>query len=173
MRFILTAFCILLLSGCKKETPVLFEMPFQNLDFVMPAGQNSLETYYVNFPAVPTNMAALLDNFNVEQNDVSGVIPGEGRLFPIFGSGDFEDLFREFVVQICPTGSTENKCGFEGFYWDLVGQKVGLELNLIPNPLDLSDLLTEEAVYIQVWYRLLRTSNETIDCRLALNFLVQ
>ncbi|MCB0705280.1 MAG: hypothetical protein KDC34_08225 [Saprospiraceae bacterium] len=173
MKFIVLFFPLLFIAGCKKETPLLFEMPFQNLDFTMPAGQNALETYYVNFPAVPTNITALLDNFKIEANEVSGIVPGNGRLFPIFGAGDFDDLFREFVVQICPTGSTDNKCGFEGFYWDLVGQKIGLELNLIPNPLDLSDLLMEDKVHIQVWYRLLRASNETIDTRLALSFLVQ
>lgn len=173
MRLLGIFFVLVLFSSCKKETPVLFTMPLQNLDFVMPAGQNAIETYYFNFPAVPTNIHVLLDNFGYAMSDVSGIVPGEGRLTPIFSDGNYEDLFREFVVQICTTGSTGNKCGVEGFYWDLVGQKVSFNLDVIPNPIDVSDFLTEETVHIQVWYRLLRTSNETIESRLSLDFLVQ
>lgn len=173
MRFFILSGLILLFSSCEKETPLLFEMPMQNLDFVMPAGQNAVETYYVDFPQVPTNIDALLASFGIEESEVSGIVPGDGRLFSIFGDGDYNDLFREFVVQICPAGSSTTKCGFEGFYWDLVGQNVDFDLNLIPNPIDLSDLLLEDKVHIQVWYRLLKTSNETIESRLSLEFLVQ
>jgi hypothetical protein len=174
MRFILLFSGLLFLAtSCEKETEVLFELPLQNLDFVIPAGQNTLETYYVNFPQVPTNYDALLSNLGYEDADIMGIIPGAGRLSAIFGDGDFDDLFREFVVQICPSGSTTNKCGVEGFYWDLVGQNVGIFMDLIPNPIDVSDDLSEETVTIQIWYRLLRTTDLAIESRVSLDFLVQ
>lgn len=174
MRLILLFSGLLFLTtNCQKETEVLFEMPLQNLDFVIPAGQNALETYYITFPQVPTNFDVLSANFGYEASDIMGIIPGSGRLTAIFGDGDYDDLFREFVVQICPAGSTENKCGVEGFYWNLIGQNVGFFIDLIPNPLDVSDDLTEEFVTIQVWYRLLQATDLAIESRVSMDFLVQ
>ena len=162
-----------LFSSCEKEAELLFELPLQNLAFVIPAGQTAVETYYFNFPEVPTNAANLLANFGYEESDVSGIIPGSARLSSIFGDGNYNDLFRELVVQICPVGNSGDKCGVEGFYWNLIGQNVGADIDLIPNPLDVSDDLLAEKVHIQVWYRLLRSSDQTIESRLALRFLVQ
>jgi hypothetical protein len=174
MRLTAVLLFFLLFSACSKEDQrVLFEIPFRNLDFTIPAGINPFEAQYFTLSNVQTNAKDLISGFGYSEEQVTSIVPVSARIFAPFDNVDFDFVF-EVSVRICDAGDTSPNCGSEIFWRQPVPENIGNFIDLIPNELDVMERLMKENVSIQIKLAQLRdTSPQFINARLEMDFEVR
>lgn len=159
--------------ACNKDNDtILLAIPFQNLDFTIQAGLNPLETWYFNFDNVPTNALALFAANGIDTAGVNSITPNTGRLTSIFNDANYEILY-EIAVYLCEAGDQDPKCGKEIFYRFPLPNNPGSFVDVIPNPVEVRDLILQEKVNVQLMLRFLSTPPNFMESRLALEFAVK
>ena len=163
---------ILPFLSCEKEKNLLFNLPFPNLNFTIPAGVNALEAQYFNIDSVPTNLINVAMAQNFDPNQITAVRPASARLQSLFGNVDFDFVF-EMTIQLCEVGDKSPNCGREIFWRQPVPQNVGDFVDLIPNENNVLEMLEKDMVNIQIKLAQLRATSPTfIEAQLNLDFSV-
>lgn len=147
-------------------------MVLPNLNISIPAGLNTLETWYVNLDEVPTGIATQLAANGMESSQVKSIVPAQARLVSIFGDQDYNFVF-EVVIYLCNAGATSDECGSEVFYRVPVPENTGLIVDVIPNEFDVKSYLLQEEVNIQLAFRFRQPPPQFVDTRVELTFGVR
>jgi hypothetical protein len=166
-------FLVAMSLGCRKDNDIiLFEIPFPNLDFTIQAGLNPLDTWYFNMDNVPTNALNLFDANGVDTSAYSSLIPNTARLVSVFNDVEY-DFVYEIAVYLCEAGNQSPKCGKEIFYRFPMPNNPGSIVDIIPNPLEVGDLLLSERVNVQVMLRFISPPPQFVESRLNIDFVVK
>ena len=93
--------CLLLLQGCPRSDlgETLFEITFPPVEFVIPAGQPSFQTFVVAQPRVVTDFLATLDARSFTPEDVDAVGGRRARIVSL-GGEDFREIER-IELRVC------------------------------------------------------------------------
>jgi len=171
-RYVLVFLAVLGLSCNKDDDEILFIIPFPNLDFEIQAGMNPLDTWYFNIDQVPTNGLALLEANNIDTASIKSLVPNTAGLTSVFGDADF-DFVYEIAVYLCEEGNHQAKCGKEIFYRYPLPNKPGNYVDLIPNLVEVKDLILREKVNVQIMLRFETSPQQLTESRLELDFAVK
>jgi len=171
-RIILVFLALTSLSCRKDDLGILFRIPFQPVDFTIQAGLNTLDTWYFNIDNVPTNSLALFQANGIDTASVRSLVPQRARLRSVFDDVNYNFLF-EIAVYLCEAGVQTPKCGKEVFYRFPLPNNPGIFVDLVPNPLEVKDLILRDKVNVQVMLRLLSPPPQFIEARLELEFAVK
>ncbi|MDP4711071.1 MAG: hypothetical protein NWR67_09280 [Saprospiraceae bacterium] len=165
------AVLMLVLSTCAKDSrEKLFELRFNNLQFTIPAGLNTFQSYYFPFSPLATNIQPQLDAFNLTAADIGGIYPAYARITALDNNIDL-NFIDEVSIRIC--GINEANCRLEVFYLEPVPFNAGRELRLQPGLADGQSILLDENFKIEVVLRRLRNiSPLSIDCSFEFGFEV-
>ena len=172
VRYLLVIMAGLALSCNKDDKDILFLIPFQNLDFTIQAGLNPLDTWYFNIDHVPTNALSLFAANNIDTASIRSLVPNTARLTSVFGDANYEFVY-EIAVYLCKEGNEEAKCGKEIFYRYPLPNKPGGFVDLIPNPVEVKDLILDDKVNVQVMLRLISPPPQFVESRLEIDFAVK
>ncbi|MCF8238748.1 MAG: hypothetical protein K9I85_11365 [Saprospiraceae bacterium] len=166
------AFTLLLLSflifggnsGCNKdETPTLFDMVYV-LNVDMPAALNTIQTHFVEFNKVPTNIESILVDHGLTEADVARIEPYDGQLEVILAPVDLA-YFQEIFVEIMD-GQSRLEC----FYTPSVPLNTGTRVVLVGTLADFKPLLTQSAMNLRMGFRLRNPSPSSLSFTLRLTF---
>ena len=162
---------IFLISACTKDNrEKLFEMQFNNLQFTIPAGLNTFQSYYFPFSPISTNIKNQFSAYNVTAGEVGGILPSWARITALDNNVDL-NFIDEVSIRIC--GVNEGNCRLEMFYIQPVPFNNGRELRLQPSLADGKSILLDDQFKVEVvLLRLRNISPLTIDCRFEFGFEV-
>ncbi len=152
----------------KDELRVLFEMPYQNLLFEIPAGLSHFEAHYFVLRDLQSNADFFLDNNGKTAEQITAVNPHSAQLWAVDGNIDFE-FVDEVSVRIY-LEDEPNKWK-EIFYRDQIPLNIGSKIDLIPTSVNVKDFVLEENFSIEVVFARMRTQSPSfIETRLDFVF---
>lgn len=165
------AIFLLLMAACTKDNlNKLFEIQFNNLQFTIPAGLNTFQSYYFPISPLATNIKNQLAAYNLTSGDVAGIYPSYARITALDNNIEL-DFIDEVSIRIC--GVSESSCRLEVFYLQPVPFNAGRELRLQPSLANGMSVLLDDRFKVEVVLRRLRgISPLTIDCRFEFGFEV-
>jgi hypothetical protein len=169
------AWILLAMAGlsCNRDNnSFLFEIPFPNLDFTIPAGLNPLDTWYFNIDNVPTNALALFSANGIDTASVRSLVPNTARMLSLFNNVDY-DFVYEIAVHLCEQGDQTPRCGKEIFYRFPLPNNPGPFVDLVPNPVEVGSLILKDKVNVQVVLRFISPPPQFVETRLDLGFVVK
>lgn len=151
-----------------------FRMEYPNRVFEIPAGLNPFESHYFIQSDIATNKDFFFDNFTDE--DITEISPFFARLTSLEGISINYGFLEEVSVRICTEevynqSEVIEKCTREIFYREDIPLNSRNELDLIPNGLNVKELLTRDNFGVVVVLRRLRDFPPTsINTRLEMSF---
>jgi hypothetical protein len=159
---------MLLISACKRDIngDRLFEVPYPIVDFIVPAGVPSFQTFVVAQNSVPTGVveAMRLASVTADEVDVYGGL--RARVVSLTGE-DFGEIER-IELRACPVG-TSGGCDQATIMFsqsDLFRRRQQ-SVDLSPQLLNFKDLfLGNDNVRIELVFRPGSTTSRTIEARL-------
>ena len=102
IRLLLISLAALFLTACPNDTrESLFEITYEPINFVFPAGLPSFQTFVVSTPVLESRFDAALADNNVNRDQVDEIGGLFARLTALSGE-DFRQL-RRVDIRICPT----------------------------------------------------------------------
>lgn len=147
---------------------VAFEMEYPNLTFEIPAGLNTVESHFFVVNDIPTNKDFFFGN--VAEADIQTIVPAFARISSLDGNQVDYDFLFEISVRICASGTSIN-CTREIFWRDQIPVNIGSSVNLIPNDIDVKEILTGETFTIEVvLLRMVSPPPSFINTRVELGF---
>ncbi len=172
-KILLFLFIFSILGGCKEnEESKLFTIPVRNIRFEVPAGLNPIKSHYFVIDDVPTFFDDLLATNKVSMDEIASIIPVSARLVQPFSDIDY-DFIYEISIRLCDDPEDED-CGHEIFWRKPVPEDIGAQLDVVPNEINMKNILSKEKIKIQVVLLQLRaTTTEFFDNQLELNFEVR
>lgn len=171
-KIFLLLLCAALATGCRKDAkPPIFEMSYLNQEIEIPAGLNVFESHHFFIHDIPTAATNYLRLNNLEKEDIESILPKSCRFINIASSAGYDFLY-EVSVRIFSKEKPELK--YEIFYDDLISERTGTVLNLIPNDNSVKDLLLNNSYSLEIILKQLRdTPREFIRTRIELTFEVR
>jgi len=158
------SFCILF--SCSSDDNRIFEID-NELDFIIPGGLNLIETHFFPVNNVPTLWNAYLNNNGFSEDQLGDILPVRASIESRFG----QDLnFIDRVSVWMYDTSFEN--GREIFYMDPVDLGSKTEIELFSNIAELSELITQGNVLIELRLTLRNITATSTDLRLRTNYAV-
>lgn len=174
MKKILSLFLILsIISGCKNdEESILFTLPIRNINFEIPAGINPIKSHYFVINDVPTFFDDLMKSNHVNIEDVASIIPVSAKLIQPFTDVDY-DFAYEVAIKLCDNQDDED-CNHEIFWRKPVPEDIGSQLDIVPNEINMKEILSKDKIKIQIVFLQMRTTTtEFFNNQLELNFEVR
>lgn len=174
MKFIhfLAIFFLFACNG--DELDFAFQMEYPNQVFEIPAGLNPFESHFFLQSDIATNKDFFFNNFTNE--DITEISPVFARITALEGIDINYGFLEEVSVRICSEtvysqADVVAKCTREIFYRDEIPLNSRNELELIPNGLNVKDLLTRDNFGVVVVLRRLRDFPPTsVNTRLEMGF---
>ncbi len=168
MRIFLYVLITLLLTSCGSDNKVLFDMEMTH-DFVLLAGLNTTETHYFIRENVNTFFSSHLNGSSASIDDIKTIVANRAQLKDKFG-----DIYFDFIQSISihafhPLDPSNKK---ELFYMDFVPFDEDETLNMFSSIADLTDLLTNDLVNLEIKIKLRTITPTSIDTRLTMSFSV-
>ena len=154
----------LILSNCKKEDPILFEMVYAE-DFVIQAGLNPFDTHYFNIENIP--VGTYLSARNLTAGDLNSIEPKASNLVNVFAGSASYDFIRDISVRIYTDDENNYK---EIFYYDNVPENTGDNLGIIPSLEDAKSYLNGETFNIAVRLNFRQSPLQNIETQLRFSF---
>lgn len=159
-------FLIILLTpfGCNKdETPALFDMVYV-MNFDLPAALNTVQTHFVEFDKVPTNIEAYLADHGLTKADIGRIEPYDALLEVVLAPESLS-YFQEIFVELLD-GNTRLEC----FYTPNVPFNTGNQVVLVGTLADFKPWLTQSAMNLRMGFRLREPSPTSLNFILRLTF---
>ncbi len=161
LKIIIVSF--LLNSSCSGDRAPLFRMNLE-ADLIIPAGLNSLDTYYFTIPLVPTNFRTY---WGGNPSDVQSILPANAQMFSRFSNIDWNIVREVYIFAVSPRNPDNRK---EIFYQNLIERNRSSELRLFNSLPDVRDLLVQDFVNLEVRINFRVITPFEIDTRLIMNF---
>lgn len=176
MKFIHFLSIFLLFACSADDLSLAFRMEYPNQLFTIPAGINPFESHFFVLKDIPTSKDFFFGNFQQEEiteiSALSAILRSREGISINFG------FIQEISVRICSDTplteqEVEEKCPRvrEIFYRDNIPPNIRDQVELIPNGLNLKELLTKDEFSVVVVLRRLREFPPTsINTRFDMSF---
>lgn len=150
--------------GCNKdETPALFDMVYV-MNFELPAALNTIQTHFVEFDKVPTNIEAYLADHGLTAADIGRIEPYDAQLEVVLAPESLA-YFQEIFVELLD-GNTRLEC----FYTPNVPFNTGTQVIMVGTLADFKPWLTQSAMNLRMGFRLREPSPTSLNFILRLTF---
>lgn len=155
-------------SGCLKGVDELYAMQL-SVDFDVPAGLNTFETYFFPIENVTTRYEAFRDANNYQDDDIGQIIAGNAVL-----TTQFEDVDLEFVqgIEVRLINHLDPSKSSEAFYLEFEDFGTRTQIQLIPSLPNLESYIKNGKMDVQVQLDLRGFSPIHMKMRLFMEFLV-
>ena len=164
LLFILFPACLIL--SCSGTDDRVFEID-NEIDFIIPGGLNLIETHFFPVNNVPTFWQSYLDNNGFSEEQLGDILPVRASVTSRFG----EDL--NFINRISIwMYDTSFDQGREIFYMDPVDFGAKTEIELFSNIAELSSLMKQSNVLLELRVTLRNVVATSTEIRLSMNFAV-
>ncbi|NJB87369.1 hypothetical protein GGR26_003149 [Lewinella marina] len=165
---LLALLSIVLLSGCPRSSlgERLFDINYPVINFTIPAGQPSFQTFVVAQPRLETRFQEQLDASGFTADDVDLVGGIRARVTSLSGE-DFREIER-MELRVCPV-SSPNGCTFIDlmFSIDDLGGRRQQTVNLNPGEKNFRNVFLEnEEVRMELVITPFDVTTQNIDARL-------
>lgn len=155
---------IILLTTCKNDDAVLFEMAYQ-AEFTIPAGINPFERHYFYIRDIP--VGTYLSANGVTADELKAINPGVARLSTIFSGGGQYDFIREVSIRIY----TDDEDNWKEVFWrNQVPLNQGEDLDVFGTLIDARPYFENQRFNIIVVMDLQGAPQQTTETRLTFNF---
>lgn len=154
---------ILSLNCNDSRERVLFDLVYV-LPFSLPAGLNTVQTHFVEFPKVPTRYESLLAEHGLEDSQIGRIEPYSGIL-DIVLLPEKLSFCREVFVEFLD-GTNRLEC----FYTPSVPLDTGNRLTLVGTIADFKGLLRESAMNLRIGFRLREPTPSALNYSIRLTF---
>lgn len=160
----LSVFVSLLGSGCSKDLPAnVFEIPFDNIRFTIPAGLSPFDAHFFIIREIRLNKSFFYDQGQVQDPDKVRLIPGSARMYQLSSNVDYECIERISVQVFTPSHPNAN---LELFFRDPVPFNNGPGLNLIPTLTEIQDITPNDEINLRIRIQLRYPTPEFIETEL-------
>ncbi|MEM7575135.1 MAG: hypothetical protein AAF433_19675 [Bacteroidota bacterium] len=166
LRLLLILAAAVMLTGCPSDNrESLFEITYEPLNFVFPAGLPSFQTFVVSRAVVESRFDAALTDNNVNRDQVDEIGGLFARLTALSGE-DFSQL-RRVDLRICPTNQTTGCTEFDVLFSadDLFGRRQQT-IRMNPSLRNFTELVESGQFRFELVISPGETTNSNIDCRL-------
>jgi hypothetical protein len=153
---------MLLASGCTKNLPNnVFEIPFDNVRFTIPAGLSPFDAHFFIIRDIKLNKSFFYQQGRVSDPSKVRILPMSARILQFTSNVDFECIERISVQAFSPSHPTIN---LELFFRDPVPFRNGSTLNLIPTVSDLQPYTDDDEISLRIRIQLRYPTPEFIEC---------
>ena len=172
-KIIFLLLTILIIGGCRdNEEHILFTIPIRHINFEIPAGINPIKSHYFVINDVSTFFDDLMEANHVNIEDVASIIPVSAKLVQPLSDIDY-DFIYEISVRLCDHPEDDD-CNHEIFWRKPVPEDIGSQLDIVPNEINMKDIISKKKVKLQVvLVQLRKTTTEFFDNQMELNFEVR
>jgi len=143
-------------------------MEYPNNDFAIQAGLNTFDAHYFQINRIVSNADSLFSFYNVDPTNIQQIQPRSARLTSIFASTDYS-FIRDIEIRIFEDDPDNYQVLF---FRDNVPLNTGQTLDLVPNGVDIQELVKKEKFGIVIRMVLRDLSPEFIESRLDFSFNV-
>ncbi len=169
LLFLLSALLFLTFCNKSNDGPTL-DLLLQPIEFTIPAGTNSFQTYHFYVKNVATNYFAALAAAGIDPEKVTGVQAASGIVEADFGDAEYKYLQEVSIKTYHEAAPTVD---LEAFYQDIISVNAGNRLILNPSLADLSDFMKTDKVSFDIAVRPRGTTPESIPSRLIMAFKIK
>ncbi len=153
-------------SSCVTEGgEVLFDVDIE-ADFDIAPALNTFETFYFPINRVPTNISAFVGT--TQRDAIGRILPARADVTAVFTDIDWS-IVQEVSVWMISTQDPDRRA--EIFYQDQISLNNQNELRLFSSNSEVSDMIFEEAVNLEVRFRFRNITPGEIRSRLQMKFL--
>ncbi len=164
IKYIAVAVYLTFGTSCSQDVPdAVFEMPFENLRFTIPAGISQFDAHFFIIRDIRLNMDFFLDQGGVSDPSRVRIIPATARLTQFQSAVDLEFIERISVQMFTPTNSNLN---LEIFFRDPIPFRNGPGLNLVPNIIELQDYTEDDEINLRIRMQLRYPPPEFVEVNL-------
>lgn len=170
MRIFFFLFVLMLLgAGCRKDgRERLFEMPYPNFDFEVPAGFSPTRTLVFLFDNVNTNFDFFAQQNSADTSAIYAISPYAARITSLDNQSYY---FTEQVsVRICPDDGQECSFADEVFYVDNLQGRADNDIQLLPSLRNVKPLLSGKRFRMEVVFFLNDFTPYSVSSRLDMSF---
>ncbi len=154
-----------MIGSCTNQPINLFQINVE-ADFIIPAGLNSIDTYYFTIPRVPTRIRSY---WSGDVADFGAILPANAFLTSRFNNIDWSLVREVYIFAVSPSNPENRK---EIFYQNIFEPNRQRELRLFNSLPDVKDILSEEYFNIEVRINFRGITPVEIDTRMQMNFNV-
>ena len=167
MRYFLflAFFSCLSLQSCVNDGEVLFDIDIE-ADFDIAPGLNTFETFYFPINRVPTNIGAFVGS--TDRATIAKILPSRADIRAVFAEFDWS-IIQEVTIWATSVRDSERRA--EIFYQDQISLNGQNELRLFSSNSEVSDILLNDAVHLEVAFRFRRVTPAQIRSRLRMKFI--
>lgn len=169
---------VFLLVSCREEENSLFQVRNQ-VEFLLPAALNTIDTHFfrpANLVNGSTNNVTNFDLFNTDpefKSDPSLITIQANRAVLRSRFGENLGFINSVSVWLYPADSPiDSNEGKEVFFMDFVNQNNINEIPLLPALSNVSDIITDELMVVEVRIQPRQLSNFNIDVELEMDYSV-
>ena len=160
---------ILMTLSCREDSgEFIFEMPFQNLEFELPAGLSTFSAYVQEFE-LDSNIDFFLASNSTDTTSIKAFNPAFARIQALDNGVDFEYI-REISIRICPIGDDPCTLVDEVFFIDSFTPLFGDRIDLLPSLRNARRDLIQDKFKMEIVFQLNFISPYSVLNRLDLRF---
>lgn len=170
MRVFLVLFAfVAIMSGCRLDgRERIFEMPYPNFNFEVPAGFAPTRTLVFLFDNINTNMDFFLQQNNTDTSVIYAINPYSARITSLDNQSYY--FVEQVSVRICADDGQECSFSDEVFYVDRLQGRAGTSINLLPSLRNVKPLLSGKRFRMEVVFFLNDFTPYTVSSRLDMTF---
>lgn len=170
--FFILVIIVVVSTGCRKERANrLFLMPFQAVDFTIPAGFPSNQALVFEYDVLPTHIEELLSANGVEEEQIGGIFPYTASLESLDG-GEYYYI-QNMEIRICSPIESQCEPSFDAVFsaTDLNGS-ANRDIVLFPGLQNKKEILLEDHIKMEViiFIGFGQITPYTVDSRLKMVF---
>ena len=142
-------FFIITLFSCREDSgEFIFDMPFQDVEFEIPAGLSTFSSHVYELE-METNIDFFLASNSTDTASILAFNPTFARITALDNGVDFEYI-REVSIRICPVGNEPCTSIDEVFFIDSFNPLSGGRIDLLPSLRNAKRDLIEERFKLEV-----------------------
>lgn len=157
----------LLISNCKQEEPILFEMVYAET-FTIPAGLNPIDAHYFRIKDIP--IGTYLSSRGLSADEMNSINPKEGNFINILAGSANYNFIREVSIRIY----TDDENDWKELFWHfLVPEETGDNLALPASLEDVKEYLNGSTFNLEIKLNLRGTPLQNIETQLRFSLGVK
>lgn len=163
--FLLTAM-VLFTSSCKKDSDPLFTMDTE-ARFTIPAGLNTVETFFFQIRDVPTFFDVFSSTVNLDSVEITQLIGRDCNMKPVSEAIDLDFIHSMNIFILNPSDSTDR---YEIFFMDVIEFGSKNNIRLFNSVVDVQEFMRRERVDLQVEVTFRQVTFRTVEYELDMSF---
>jgi len=153
-----------LFLGCSKSLPSnVFEIPFDDIRFTIPAGLSPFDAHFFIVRELKVNKSFFFQQGQVSNPDRVRLLPASARMIQLVSNVDLECIERISIQLFTPSHPNIN---LEMFFRDPVPFRNGPGLNMVPTLTEIQEYLSDDEINLRIRVQLRYPTPEFMEMQL-------